>query len=92
SIMHAEIKIAEGNIMMCGSPVPTAGIKTPKALKGICQSLNIQVEDVDKHFKRAKAAKAEILDKPQDGYGFRRYQARDPEGHLWYFATRLEVL
>ena len=89
-IMHAEIKVGEDCLIMCGSPMPGMGINTPAKLKGVNQSLNIQVQDVDRHFRKAKAAKADILSAPQNGYGFRRYQARDPEGHMWFFATPLE--
>jgi uncharacterized glyoxalase superfamily protein PhnB len=40
--------------------------------------------------QRAKAAGAEILMEPTDQeYGDRRYDARDPEGHFWSFATPL---
>jgi len=92
SIMHAELRVGEGGTIMCGSPMPTIGIKTPKALNGVTQCLNIRVENVDAHFKRAKTSKAEILSEPKNGYGHRRYQARDPEGHIWYFATPLENL
>jgi uncharacterized glyoxalase superfamily protein PhnB/DNA-binding XRE family transcriptional regulator len=92
SIMHAELKIGEGATIMCGSPAYVPGVNTPKKLKGITQCLNVLVDDVDTHFKRAKAAKAEIMSAPQDAYGHRRYQTRDPEGHTWYFATPLEAL
>jgi hypothetical protein len=39
----------------------------------------------------ARAAGAEIVDEPADqAYGERRYHARDPEGHSWYFAQPLD--
>ena len=48
------------------------------------------VDDVDAHFKRAKAAGATILEEPADQfYGDRRYGVEDPEGHQWFFATHV---
>ena len=36
-------------------------------------------------------ALAEIMEEPADQpYGHRRYTARDPEGHHWYFAQAVE--
>jgi uncharacterized glyoxalase superfamily protein PhnB len=52
------------------------------------QSLYINVDDVDKHFARAKNAGAKILEEPADtAYVHRRYGAEDPEGRQWYFAS-----
>jgi uncharacterized glyoxalase superfamily protein PhnB len=48
------------------------------------------VDDVDAHYHRAKHAGAAIDSPPTDQpCGQREYSARDPEGNLWYFATRL---
>src|SRR5262245_21581282 len=50
----------------------------------------VHVSDVDAHFARAKAAGASIQSEPVDQfYGQREYEARDPEGHRWWFATPL---
>jgi uncharacterized glyoxalase superfamily protein PhnB len=47
-------------------------------------------DDVDAHYERAKAAGAEIIEEPTGQvYGDRRYSAKDPEGHHWYFAQRI---
>ncbi|MGH9971819.1 MAG: VOC family protein [Pyrinomonadaceae bacterium] len=69
---------------------PGAGYRNPKRLGQATQSLYVNVEDVDKHFERAKKAGAKILDEPTDTfYGHRRYGAEDPEGHQWYFANEI---
>lgn len=48
----------------------------------------VYVADVDAHCERARAAEAEIVSEPQDQFfGDRRYQARDLEGHTWFFAS-----
>jgi len=46
--------------------------------------MKVYVEDVDKHFARAKAEGARIISEPQDGFwGGRIYRALDHEGHQW---------
>ena len=54
------------------------------------QQIYVYVDDVDKHFERAKGAGALILAEVEDQfYGDRRYGAEDPEGHHWYFAQHV---
>jgi uncharacterized glyoxalase superfamily protein PhnB len=45
----------------------------------------VEVDDVDAHFARAKAAGATILSDWEGGFPGRRYRAADPEGHRWMF-------
>jgi uncharacterized glyoxalase superfamily protein PhnB len=83
-INHAAMKFGDGLIMM-GYPGPK--YKNPKRLGQTTQCLYINVDDVDKHFERARKAGARILQEPEDEfYGHRRYGVADPEGHEWYFA------
>ena len=50
----------------------------------------VHVPDVDAHFRRAREAGAEVTRDPVDQeYGQREYEARDPEGHRWWFPTPL---
>jgi len=87
SIMHAEMELADGVIMM-GRPGPD--YRNPKRVGGVTQSLYVYVDDVDKHFIRAREAGAKILAEPADQfYGDRRYGAEDLEGHHWYFAQHV---
>lgn len=87
-VMHAEMALDDGVVMM-GSP--GGAFRNPKRLGQVTQSLYIHVDDVDAHCARARAAGAEIIEEPADQeYGDRRYGARDPEGHHWYFASRLD--
>ncbi|MEO6447505.1 MAG: VOC family protein [Gemmatimonadaceae bacterium] len=63
---------------------------SPRAVHMAGAGLVVLVNDVDAHFKRAKAAGAEIDAVPTDQpYGQREYGARDNEGHRWWFATPL---
>ena len=87
SIQHAELELADGVIML-GRPGPE--YRNPKRLGAVTQNNYVYVDDVDKHFERAKRAGARILQEPADQfYGDRRYGAVDPEGHEWYFATHV---
>jgi uncharacterized glyoxalase superfamily protein PhnB len=73
------------DLIMMGAP--GSAYRNPKQLGQATQNLYVSVEDVDKHFDRAKKAGATILEEPADtSYGSRRYGAEDPEGHQWYFA------
>jgi uncharacterized glyoxalase superfamily protein PhnB len=87
AIAHAEMELADG-VVMLGCPSPD--YRNPKQLGQSTQSLYVFVDDVDKHFRRAKEAGAKILDEPADQfYGDRRYGAEDLEGHVWYFAQHV---
>ena len=86
-VTHAAMKLGDDLIMM-GYPGPE--YKNPKRLRQATLSLYVNVDDVDKHFKRARKAGATILEEPKDTpYGHRRYGAEDPEGHQWYFAQEI---
>jgi PhnB protein len=88
-VQHAAMRISkDGETLMMGSPGPK--YKNPKQLGAATQFLYINVDNVDKHFARAKKAGAKITEKPQDTfYGDRRYTAVDPEGHQWSFAQHV---
>jgi len=88
-VQHAAMQISNGGeVVMMGSPGKK--FKNPKKLGTATQMLYINVDNVDKHYKRAKKAGAKIISKPEDMfYGDRRYGAADPEGHQWYFAQRV---
>lgn len=86
-INHAAMQLGDDLIMM-GYPGPK--YKNPKQLGQATQMLYINVDDVDRHFERAKKAGAQIIEEPKDTfYGHRRYGAEDPEGHQWYFAREI---
>jgi uncharacterized glyoxalase superfamily protein PhnB len=89
-ISHGAMKFGDDVIMM---GCPPSGYRNPKRLGQATQSLYINVENVDKHFARAKKAGATIIEAPADAeYGNRRYGVTDPEGHEWYFAHELRSL
>lgn len=84
-IRHAEMDVAADGVILMGYPGPQ--YRNPKQLGTMTQTLYVQVDDVDAHCARARAAAAVIAEEPADqDYGDRRYAAEDPEGHRWYFA------
>jgi len=86
-VMHAEMEIDDGLVMM-GCPGPD--YRSPKRLGASTQNNYVYVDDVDKHYQRAREAGATILEEPADQfYGDRRYGAEDPEGHQWFFAQHV---
>ena len=86
-VMHAEMEYEDGVVMM-GCPGPD--YRNPKRLGAVTQSLYIYVADVEKHCEHARDAGATIFAEPEDQfYGDRRYCARDPEGHEWFFAQKV---
>ena len=83
-VNHAEMRVGDGTIYMGD---PGEQYRNPKDLDQETVGIYVLVDDVDGHFERAKAAGAEIKEEPTDQtYGERRYTARDPEGHFWFFA------
>jgi uncharacterized glyoxalase superfamily protein PhnB len=59
-----------------------AGSASPKQLGYRTQSLTIFLDDVDAHYRKAKAAGAKILEEPHVRvYGERQYAAEDLDGH-----------
>ena len=84
-VEHAELRLGDDSIMLSGA-VPD--YESPKTAGHYTALVHVYVDDVDAHFERAKAAGAEIVQEPADqDYGDRRYDAKDPEGHFWSFAT-----
>ncbi len=85
---HAAMKLG-GAVVMMGRP--GSGYRNPKRLGQATQSLYVDVAALDRHYRRAREARARILEAPADTtYGQRRYGAADPEGHQWYFAQDIQ--
>jgi PhnB protein len=91
-IGHAEIEI-EGGLIMLADAHAEIDFRSPVALGGSPVTIHIYVADVDAFFARAKEAGATVLRAPTDQfYGDRSGQLRDPFGHTWSFATRVEAV
>lgn len=88
AIRHAEMDVDPDGVILMGCP--GSEYRNPKRLGAMTQMLYIQIDNVDAHCARARAAGALIVEEPADqDYADRRYAAEDPEGHRWYFAQPL---
>jgi len=84
TIAHAQLRFGPGVIMLGSSG--KHGAENP--WDTVKQGVYVHVTDVDAHYRRAKAAGAEVVRELQDtDYGSREYSVRDLEGHLWSFGT-----
>jgi len=86
-IEHSELSIGTG-VVMVGSPKPELGRLSPVGMAGVCQALNVYVDDPDAHHQRAVAAGARVIRELRtEDYGARGYEVLDPENHVWYFGN-----
>jgi uncharacterized glyoxalase superfamily protein PhnB len=100
-IEHSELTFGGEGLIMVGDAARAtekngALRASPKSLGGAnTQQMCVYVDDVDTHCARARAAGAKITREPvTTDYGAeywtdRSYEAADPEGHRWFFMTRL---
>ena len=89
-IGHAEVSM--GDCMIClATAVPSMGQASPNDLAGSYSFTLVYVDDVDAHHERACNGGATIIAPPEDKfYGDRSYEARDLEGHRWFFSTHFK--
>jgi uncharacterized glyoxalase superfamily protein PhnB len=95
TVTHSELEFGEALIMV-GSVSKEKHHASPRSFDGAnTQNLCVQIDDVDAHCARARAAGAKILMEPtvsdygEDYWADRCYLAEDPEGHRWWFAQRI---
>jgi uncharacterized glyoxalase superfamily protein PhnB len=100
-LVHSELTFGDGLLMVADERSMRAkgGVehhKSPKSLGGaVTGSYMVYVDDVVAHCERARKAGATIVTEPkvtdygEEYWSDRAYEARDPEGHTWYFAERL---
>jgi uncharacterized glyoxalase superfamily protein PhnB len=99
-ISHAELELDGGTIYLA-SPDGYAGPRTVRAESEAARRAYdnpwvidghfVEVDDLDAHYGRARAAGATILREPEEpGIGYRIYAAEDPEGHRWMFGQRAD--
>ena len=99
-LSHGEMEAGDGLIMLAS---PTPEYRSPKRHREVCEQARkwsavpwiidgvlVYVDDLDRHFARAKAAGATILSGIEEGPPGRRYRAEDLEGHRWFFFEKDE--
>ena len=81
-VTHAELCFGDG-VLFVGSGPEAAEVWGDRA-----HCTHVYVADPDRHFARAQAEGATIIQSPRDTpWGSRGYTARDLEGFLWGFST-----
>jgi len=91
-VMHAELRIGD-SVLFVGDEAPSMGSRSPQALGGTAVALHLYVEDVDKAFKRAIDAGAQVKMPVADMFWGDRYgKIADPFGHEWGLGTHKEDL
>lgn len=99
-LSHGEMEAGAGLIMLSS---PTPDYRSPKRHREVCEQARkwstvpwiidgvlVYVDDLDRHFARAKAAGARILSDIEEGPPGRRYRVEDLEGHRWFFFEKGE--
>jgi len=101
TLLHGELRLGDGIVMLA---TPTPAYEGPRAHAEHCDAARawlevpyvvdgvlVNVDDVDAHHDRARAAGARVLSEPQDvpEAGIRHYRAEDLEGHRWMFSQQL---
>jgi len=94
-LSHGEMEAGNGLIMLAS---PTPEYRGPRRHREVCEQARkwstvpwvidgvlVYVNDLDRHFERAKTAGATILSEIEEGPPGRRYRAEDLEGHRWFF-------
>jgi len=94
-ITHAELRLGKGRVFLA---TPTQDYQSPKHHRETCgaarkwssvpwviDGLLVHVDDVDRHFARAKSEGATMLSDLEDNPVGRLYRAEDLEGHRWMF-------
>jgi len=90
-IMHCELLLGDSRFFVVDE-FPGAAW-SPQSLGGTSVTLHLYVEDVDALFERAVAGGADVILPVADQFWGDRYGIlRDPFGHRWSIASRLEDL
>jgi uncharacterized glyoxalase superfamily protein PhnB len=83
---HAQLSVAEGALMLGRQGGP---YRIPVANE-VSQYVHVTVENVDRHFERAKQCGATVIQPPTDmPFGERQYTAQDHAGHWWTFSQHI---
>jgi PhnB protein len=92
AIGHAELRVGDGYLMLADE-YPEMGSLAPPSVGGSPVTIHLYVPDVDAVAAKMVAQGATVLRPVADQfYGDRGGKLQDPFGHLWWLASRKEVL
>jgi len=88
TVAHAELRFGNGMVMLGSSsnetPVRQLYVTPEEIGRRVTSPLYLIVNDCDRAYARAVAAKAEIIMEMKTmEYGGKAFTVRDPEGYLW---------
>ena len=91
--MLAWLDFGDGVVMIGRADEPchrVHQIYSPREVGQATAMINVRVDNIDDHYRRAVAEGADITMPIEDAfYGVRRYEATDLEGHRWHFHETL---
>lgn len=88
--VHGEVHAGDGVIWLHREQ-DDGSLASPQTTGRSTASVAVLVDDVDAHYRYARAAGAVTKGEPVDQpYGYREYSALDLEGHLWSFMKPLD--
>jgi PhnB protein len=91
-VAHGELKIGDTVLRLCDN-LPIFEAKAPRELGGTTVEIFLFVDDVDATARRAEAAGATVQQEPTNQFwGDRLARLKDPFGHHWLVASRVEDL
>jgi PhnB protein len=91
-VAHAEVKIGDTVVRLCDN-LPIFDAKAPTELGGTTVEIFLFVEDVDAATREAVDVGATLKAEPTDQFwGDRLARLKDPFGHHWLIASRVEEL
>jgi len=90
SIIHSEVLLGDSRFFV-NDEFPEHGVLSPHAFEGTAVTLHLYVAEVDAVFQRAVDAGAEVAMPLADQFWGDRYGIlKDPFGHRWSIASRIE--
>jgi PhnB protein len=89
-VAHAELEIGD-SVLMLGDPSDQSSLKPPRQLGASTVGIFVYVGDVDAVFQQAIDTGGTVVRPLEDQFWGDRYgTVRDPFGHEWQLATRIE--
>ena len=91
-IGHASLSMM-GERVMLASVFEEAGNCSPQDLDALPGQISVYIDDVEAHFRHARAEGATIVQEPEDQFwGARMYRCVDLEGHRWSFLQQMRTV
>ncbi len=89
-VVHAALRIGDSIVTLCDA-MPAHGFVAPDREAPVSAWITLYVEDADAWHARAVDAGAAVINAVEDhSHGDRAGSVRDPFGHRWAIATRIE--